>query len=202
MAAKKSTKLCECGCGNFTNIASKTQSSKGHIQGTPQRLLPGHNKTHGHCRGRKTPEYNAWRSMKKRCLLKTYFQYKFYGGRGISICERWMTFENFLADMGKRPDGLSLERTDNEKGYSADNCIWATPAKQANNRRSNHVIEHAGITMTMTQWANKYSITVQLLYGRLKRGWSMERALTAPAQVKTYRSRTTGLFSQNRSVGT
>lgn len=82
-----------------------------------------------------TATYNSWSTMKQRCLNPRSPKYKSYGGRGIDVCPQWMTFEGFLADMGVRPDGLTLDRIDNDAGYSPDNCRWATPSQQIANRR-------------------------------------------------------------------
>lgn len=90
--------------------------------------------THG-CYGTRT--YSSWQAMRYRCSNPNNRNYKRYGGRGITVCDRWNDFVNFLADMGERPEGTSIDRINNDKGYYPDNCQWATPKQQANNRRNN-----------------------------------------------------------------
>lgn len=97
--------------------------------GNPQSV--NYHRTHGKT---DTPAYKSWEAMKRRCLNKNQLSYSRYGGRGITICDRWMSFENFLADMGERPTGMSIERKDNDKGYNANNCIWGTVEQQARNK--------------------------------------------------------------------
>jgi hypothetical protein len=132
--------------------------------------------THGHTRGRRTPpEYQAWLSMRQRCNNPNRADYKHYGGRGISICERWDSFENFLADLGIKPSPKhSIHRIDNDKGYSPDNCVWALPLVQANERRTNRRVAIGGVTRTVAEWARGLAfllppcMTAYSMDGRLK----------------------------------
>jgi hypothetical protein len=82
-----------------------------------------------------TPTYRSWAHMVQRCTNSNYDRYPFYGGRGITVCDRWRTFANFLADMGERPEGFTLDRVDNEGNYTPENCRWATSSQQQRNRR-------------------------------------------------------------------
>jgi hypothetical protein len=82
-----------------------------------------------------TPTYNSWRSMKKRCLWPGAVDWEFYGGRGVTVCDAWLTFEGFYADMGERPEGMTLDRKDPHGNYEPSNCRWATASDQARNKR-------------------------------------------------------------------
>jgi hypothetical protein len=115
--------------------------------------------------------------MKRRCINPFDSAYPNYGGRGISVCDRWMSFENFLADMGERPPGLTIERIDNEQGYSPENCRWASIKEQLRNQRRNRKIEHLGVTMIMADWAEAVGIKADTLAKRLER-MGPQRALT------------------------
>jgi hypothetical protein len=118
-------------------------------------------------------EHDAWRGMLARCRNPRHPSYKNYGGRGITACERWNSFENFLDDMGKRPSPKhSLDRIDNNGNYEPGNCRWATRREQANNTRMNRFVTFDGRTMTLAQWARETGIHVRgktdLLHWRLQ----------------------------------
>lgn len=132
--------------------------------------------------GKRDPTYVVWFTMKERCLLPTHNMYPKYGGAGITVCERWLRFENFLADMGERPPGKTLDRYPDGKGnYEPGNCRWATPKEQARNRRSNRFHTFQGATRTLPEWAEIVGIPVRVLKSRVTvLGWPMERALTEP----------------------
>ena len=133
------------------------------------------NLKHGKC---ETGVYKSWDSMKQRCLNENKTTYKDYGGRGITICDRWLKFENFFEDMGDRPDGKTLDRIDNNLGYSKSNCRWATRKEQANNTRGNHLLTCKDKTQNVTQWAKELEMNYNTLRSRLNRGWSVEKTLT------------------------
>lgn len=128
------------------------------------------------------PEYRTWIGIKVRCYNPKNAFYKNYGGRGIRVCERWLSsVENFVQDMGKRPSSKhSIERLDVNGNYEPSNCIWATQDKQSNNRRSSVFVEFKGEKLTISQWSNKLNIKRGTIVGRLLSGWSIERALTTP----------------------
>lgn len=136
---------------------------------------------HGHASKRNTtPTYRTWASMLGRCKNPNRQCYPYYGGRGIRVCERWETFENFLADMGERPPGTSIDRTDVNGDYCLENCRWASDETQARNRSNNVMLTYHGKTMTQTDWCKNRGIKLGTLRRRLDLGWSIERALETP----------------------
>ncbi|MGN8062766.1 hypothetical protein ACTJK4_14000 [Ralstonia sp. 22111] len=138
-----------------------------------------------------SPTWKSWRSMRDRCGNPGSRSYSDYGGRGISVCERWNLFENFLADMGERPSRRhSIDRYPNTDGnYEPTNCRWATPAEQARNRRSNRVLNFRGESKCVSAWADAIGIDRLTLQRRLYLGWSVERALTTPLATQFSRRR-------------
>ncbi len=129
-------------------------------------------------------EYGIWLGVKKRTGDKNNVAYERYGGRGITMCDRWRdSFETFYKDMGPRPTNRhTLERKDNSMGYAPENCVWATYQEQARNRRSNRILTFRGESMPAIAWAERYGMEDQVLCRRLKKGWSIEKSLTEPVR--------------------
>lgn len=167
--------LCKCDCGGEAK-AQRADLINGRTTSCGCWKKEA-KKTHGQAtKGKISKAYRVWADMKKRCLNKNNKSYPDYGGRGITVCERWMKFENFYADMG-RPNG-TIDRIDNEKGYSPDNCKWSTRQEQNTNRRDTVYITFNGITKPRAEWCKQLNINTGTLTSRLKRGWSIDRALT------------------------
>jgi hypothetical protein len=132
-----------------------------------------------------TSIYNVWASMKRRCCRPSSQDYKNYGGRGITVCERWLEFENFYEDMGDRPSNqYSIERIDNDGDYCLDNCKWILTSNQAKNRRTNRRLSYNGETRIVVDWARHLNMNVHTIYSRLNRGWSIADTLTRPLQSR------------------
>ena len=128
----------------------------------------------------KSSEYRTWQQMRHRCSNSNHPQFKDYGGRGIGVCARWDQFENFYADMGPRPAGMTLERDDNDRGYEPGNCRWASRLEQAQNRRSSTLIAHAGETLSAAAWARRAGIPKTTFLARRRNGWDMPTILSTP----------------------
>jgi hypothetical protein len=124
--------------------------------------------------------------MIQRCTNPNHDHWHCYGGRGITVCERWRDFINFRDDMlSTWVYGLKLERVDNEKGYCKENCVWKNQKEQSRNMRRNHLFTLNGETMCLQDWANRLGVSFVCILHRLERGWSEERALTQPSLRKT-----------------
>ncbi len=124
-----------------------------------------------------TPTYTTWGQMIQRCTNPKSKEYPRYGARGIKVCERWRKFENFLADMGLKPAGLSLERVNNDGDYEPDNCKWATPLEQSRNRSNVIQFTHKGKTQNLTDWARESGIPKSTLHRWYKQGRDLSAVL-------------------------
>jgi hypothetical protein len=133
-----------------------------------------HNPNYKHGMGNQSnPTYSIWVAMRRRCRKS-----HGYVDRGISVCERWdKSFVSFLEDMGPKPDGLVIDRIDNDKGYSPDNCRWTTPKINSNNRRNTVMVTLDGITKSSSEWSEELGIKRHTISWRAKNGWSPERIL-------------------------
>jgi len=148
-------------------------------------------------------EYRAWVHMKTRCSNPNYPMFHRYGGRGITVCDEWMSnFENFLRDMGESPsDEHSLERLDTDGNYDPSNCIWASQLDQQNNRGNNRIICIGGVEKTAAAWAREYGIAYLTFMRRIYLGWDVIDALTHKPGKSRYRYHTPeGVFSTQREV--
>lgn len=162
---------CKCDCGGEAlstawNLKSGRATSCGCFrkEGVTERNSKG---KHGKSR---TPTSKIWIGMRSRCNDPKNKNYHRYGGRGIKVCERWDSFENFLADMGERPEGLSIERIENDGNYEPGNCKWATREEQQNNKRNNVHIEHEGQMLSPKEYAEVTGIPVARVYKHKAKG--------------------------------
>lgn len=134
------------------------------------------------CHGHTTAEFRAWCSARERCSNPKNPAFKNYGGRGIVVCERWLTsYDTFLADMGRKPSPAhTLDRVDNNGPYSPENCRWATRVVQANNTRRNRLLEEDGHVHTAKDWSHLTGLSLSCIWTRLSNGWSIHDTLTLP----------------------
>lgn len=171
---------CLCKCGNIRILRGSEISSGLYIScGCYRRELIGKRSvTHGmSC----TPTYISWCSMKNRCLNPKYPSYPEYGGSGIKMCARWDLFENFLADLGVRPKGTTLDRIRNQEGYFPGNCKWSTLSEQCRNRKSTVFLKIGSETKCQSEWAENYGINPRCLQSRIASGKIKAERVKAPS---------------------
>ncbi len=138
-------------------------------------------------RSSESSEYRCWKTIKNRCYNPKFKQYVDYGGRGIRVCPRWLeSYENFLADMGRKPDNsFSIQRLNNDGDYSPENCTWATDSEQRRNKRNTRWITIDGITKSRIEWLEELRVSASTFGWRKKRGWSDEEALYGKHETAT-----------------
>lgn len=174
---KNSKWKCSCACGTkkvviACDLRSGNTKSCGCLA---KEMISKRSTTHGMFG---TRPYNIWNQMKLRCK-KNYFQRKFYFDKGIIVCDKWKTFESFWSDMKYGyADHLTIDRIDNTKGYSKENCRWATPSEQNANKSTNRLITFNGDTKPLVIWSKELGFKYEKVRKRLNRGWSFERAIS------------------------
>lgn len=182
-----STFICQCDCGNIVRVVSSRLKS-GNTQSCGclhKQKTSEINKSHGM---RNTRIYGIWCRMKQRCYNPNSIDYKEYGGRGISVAEEWKnSFENFMewSMISGYSDNLTIDRKDNERGYSPDNCQWVSRSIQSNNKRNNRKISFNGKIQNISEWAKETGISRATIAKRIDiLGWSVEDALTKAVRHK------------------
>lgn len=180
---------CLCDCGQFANVlqsnllrGNSTTCGCGQIAAT----RASNTRHGGNPRSGRTREYRIWLHMKQRCHYPASPSYKNYGKRGITVCDEWReSFGAFIRDMGKCPGPrLSIERLDNDKGYSPDNCVWASYKVQGRNKRNTFRVTIDGVTKPVTTWGEESGIKTMTIRARLERGWSAKDAVFTPLASK------------------
>lgn len=169
----------ECVCGNIVKLrASKVNTGKQKSCGCLKRsILSTASSTHGMS---KTLEFKTWSSMKTRCYNPKADSYEDYGGRGITVCDEWLnSFETFYKDMGNKPyKNAQIDRIDNSKEYSKNNCKWVSCHQNNRNKRNNKILTYKGNSKSLAEWAEMYGLRRDTLLYRINANWSVEKALT------------------------
>lgn len=182
IANRRGFAACSCDCGTLKLIPAGGLKS-GAVRSCGCSLLK-----HGHTRRlrsaghpRVSPEWGCWSGMRTRCTNRRSKSWARYGGRGIRVCERWGSFENFLVDMGPKPTPQhSIDRIDNEGHYEPGNCRWSLGKEQRDNRRVSRWLEARGQRHTVTDWSELTGVSRSAIRARLGLGWSVERAIFEP----------------------
>ena len=170
---------CSCSCGNGKEVVV-----------VKFWLISADNPNCGCCRSQhgmsQSSEYKSWGAMKYRCTNPKCWDWDHYGGRGIKVCQRWLnSFEDFYKDMGPKPDSsYSIDRIDNDGDYYPENCRWASPKQNNNNRSSTVTITYKGETKVLSDWSKITGIDMKTITTRLRKGWSVADALETPTKKR------------------
>jgi len=171
--------LFRCSCGNHHVTQPRAAIKSGDCGCQLGARISAGVTRHGCSEG--SPAYKTWAGMIQRCTNKNQRSYKDYGGRGITVCERWLKFKNFYADMGERPSKEhSIDRIDVNGNYEPGNCRWATQAEQHANKTNNARWEFRGQVKCAFEWAAELGISIRTIRSRLRYGWTLEQALATP----------------------
>lgn len=165
-----------CGCGAEASVRADSLTGGGSTR-CARCQKSAISRTHG---ATGTPTWKTWHAMRMRCLSPSAADYPRYGGRGIRVCAAWGSYERFLADMGERPSGMTLDRIDPDGDYSPDNCRWATVKEQNRNRRRTVFLEANGQRKSLSEWAEQLGFSHIALYKRYAAGWSDEEIVNTP----------------------
>lgn len=188
---------CDCGMERWVSCASIKTGASRSCGCLRDELTRVRNRKHGYTirsNLAKAREYGNYYTMLNRCYSPSHARWKYYGKRGIKVCARWRGpngFLQFIADMGPRPEGYTLERLNNDRNYSPKNCIWASPITQANNKQNTPKYTRKGKTQSLTLWARELGIPQPCLWRRLQSGYSVKRSFTTPpGQLRAHKNRT------------
>lgn len=188
---------CECGAEKVMPISRVRRGNTRSCGCLHREQVAQRNRTHGLSH---RPEHNAWSSMISRCENASVATYRHYGGRGITVCERWHTFALFIEDMGLRPTPAhSIDRTAVNGNYEPGNCRWATRQEQSLNRTSTAMVTYQGRRMSLVSAAQLCGIEVKPVRSRLRRGWSIDRSLETPLEMNAKRARALALRTGDRA---
>jgi hypothetical protein len=169
--------LCECGQNRTIDVKNVRTGRTKSCGCSTGRSISERKITHGK---RHTKTYASWTSMRSRCRNENNPAWDNYGGRGILLCDRWEEFRQFFEDMGECPDGMSIDRIDNDGNYEPDNCRWATRKEQSRNKRTSKMITANGKTMCVAAWSEETGINQHTIGGRIRLGWPDHDAVNTP----------------------
>lgn len=177
---------CRCDCGRTLDVhAGELRAGQKSCGCARAAFIAAAKREHGETGELTTPEYRTWKAMRERCNSPNHAMFANYGGRGITVCERWESFAAFLEDMGRKPSPThSIDRIDNSRGYEPSNCRWATAEEQSRNRRNVYSITIDGKTASLAEWCAVTGVNAAAALRRISRGMTPEAAVTTPLRQR------------------